>query len=258
MSIHISTRLRRMSVSGALGAAALALTLSGCTSYDTTTPKSARDKASSSSSGAVGAVDCRVAKCVALTFDAGPSENTPRLLDILKQHNAHATFFMLGANHVARYPDSVRRIAAEGHELANHTWSHKILTDIEPEEARKEIALTQDAVARITGTRPVLLRPPQGRTNDKVASICRDLGMAEVLWSVTAKDYQTTDSALIQKRVLDQVKPDGIILLHDIYRGTVPAVPGILDALKQRGYTVVTVSQLLAPAKPVPGTVYKP
>ncbi|WP_055587636.1 polysaccharide deacetylase family protein [Peterkaempfera griseoplana] len=257
MSIPISRRFRRMSVS-VLGAAALALTLGGCNSYDTTTPRSARDKAPAGSQVASGAVDCRVAKCVALTFDAGPSANTPRLLDILKQHQAQATFFMLGAKHVVKYPDTVRRIAAEGHELANHTWSHQILTDIKPDEARKEITLTQDAVARITGTRPLLLRPPQGRTNDKVAAICRDLGMAEVLWSVTAKDYETTDSALIEKRVLDQVKPDGIILLHDIYQGTVPAVPGILDGLKQRGYTVVTVSQLLAPAKPQPGTVYKP
>jgi peptidoglycan/xylan/chitin deacetylase (PgdA/CDA1 family) len=81
--------------------------------------------------------------------------------------------------------------------------------------------------------------------------------MSEVLWSVTAKDYKTNDSALITQRVLDQVDRDGIILLHDIYPGTVPAVPGIIDALKERGYTFVTVPQLLAPGKPQPGAVYR-
>ncbi|MFJ6212135.1 polysaccharide deacetylase family protein [Streptomyces sp. NPDC092296] len=246
-------------VAGVGVAAALALLLSGCASYDTTSPRSAREHAAAGAEDAVvGGPDCRKLKCVALTFDAGPSENTPKLLDILKQQNVHATFFMLGKNHVATYPDLVRRIVAEGHEPANHTWTHQILTKIKPDEARKEISLTQDAVEQLTGRKPLLMRPPQGRTDEKVSKICRELGVAQVLWSVTAKDYQTTDSALIEKRVLEQTKPDGIILLHDIYRGTVPAVPGIITELKKRGYTIVTVSQLLAPAKPEPGVVYKP
>ncbi len=88
--------------------------------------------------------------------------------------------------------------------------------------------------------------------------ICKELGLAEVLWSVTAKDYTTNDSALITKRVLEQSSRDGIILLHDIYAGTVPAVPGIIDALKERGYVFVTVPQLLAPGKAEPGKVYRP
>lgn len=102
------------------------------------------------------------------------------------------------------------------------------------------------------------MRPPQGRTDESVSEISKDLGLAQVLWSVTAKDYQTNDSALITKRVLEQTERDGIILLHDIYRGTVPAVPGLLKELKKRGYTIVTVSQLLSPAKPQPGMVYRP
>ncbi|MEU2526953.1 polysaccharide deacetylase family protein, partial [Streptomyces sp. NPDC013087] len=83
-------------------------------------------------------------------------------------------------------------------------------------------------------------------------------GLSQVLWSATAKDYSTNDSALIRKRILDQAGKDGIILLHDIYEGTVPAVPGIIDTLKERGYTFVTVPQLMAPAEPRPGTVYRP
>ncbi|GAA2365193.1 polysaccharide deacetylase family protein [Streptomyces cuspidosporus] len=248
-------------IAGLLAAASLALALAGCgTSYDTTAPSSARDRALADGKDVkAGSVDCSKAKCVALTFDAGPSENTPRLLDILKKEDAHATFFMLGKNHVLKYPDLVRRIAAEGHELANHTWTHKILTKADDDEVRDEITRTQDAVSKITGSKkPLLMRPPQGRTDDRVTKICRELGIAQVLWSVTAKDYQTTDSALITKRVLDQVDRDGIILLHDIYKGTVPAVPGILEGLKKRGYTVVSVSELMAPAKPEAGTIYKP
>lgn len=102
------------------------------------------------------------------------------------------------------------------------------------------------------------MRPPQGRTDREVEKICRDLGMAQVLWSVTAKDYETTDPALITRRVLEQTHRDGIILLHDLHRGTVPAVPGIIRELQRRGYTIVTVSQLLAPAVAEPGMVYRP
>ncbi|AJT65903.1 hypothetical protein T261_4249 [Streptomyces lydicus] len=269
-------------ISGLLAATTLALALSGCASYDVTAPADARADAiaaaespnedgkngdakdagarngkSAEQAGAPG-VDCRKAKCVALTFDAGPSENTNRLLDILKKEKVHATFFMLGKNHIAERPAEVKRIDAEGHELANHTWSHQILTDIEPAEAKRELSRVQDAVRKITGKTPTLMRPPQGRTDESVSQVSKELGLAQVLWSVTAKDYQTTDSDLITKRVLDQTERDGIILLHDIYKGTVPAVPGIVTQLKKRGYTIVTVSQLLSPATPEPGMVYRP
>ncbi|WP_433857199.1 polysaccharide deacetylase family protein [Streptomyces kronopolitis] len=284
---------RRTSLAGLLTATSLALALSGCATYDVTAPADARaeapeaavkamdarlaavgeakngespgGKTGTKGDGAAGKkgtggdeVDCRKAKCVALTFDAGPSENTGRLLDILKREKVHATFFMLGENHVDKRPAEVKRIDAEGHELANHTWSHRILTDIEPAEARREMSRVQDAVRKITGKTPKLMRPPQGRTDESVSAISKDLGLAQILWSVTAKDYRTNDSALITQRVLEQTERDGIILLHDIYRGTVPAVPGILKELKRRGYTVVTVSRLLAPATPQPGMVYRP
>ncbi|MFJ9416892.1 polysaccharide deacetylase family protein [Streptomyces sp. NPDC101227] len=265
---------RSTSIAGLLTATTLVLALSGCATYDVTAPADARADATASADADAkngdgkngdgtkrthaSDVDCDKAKCVALTFDAGPSENTNRLLDILKKEKVHATFFMLGKNHVAERPAEVKRIDAEGHELANHTWSHKILTDIKPAEAKRELSRVQDAVKKITGKTPRLMRPPQGRTDEDVSRISKELGLAQVLWSVTAKDYQTNDSALITKRVLDQTERDGIILLHDIYKGTVPAVPGIIEQLKKRGYTIVTVSQLLSPAKPEPGMVYRP
>ncbi|MFJ7057197.1 polysaccharide deacetylase family protein [Streptomyces griseobrunneus] len=235
----------------------LTLALGGC-SMETTAPGSARQDAASDAKGSFGPADCRKAKCIALTFDAGPGKDTPELLDILKEKKVHATFFLLGKNHVVKHPDTVRRIQDEGHEVANHTWTHEILTDREPDEIRAELEKTQVAIEKITGKKPRLMRPPQGRTDDTVSGISKELGLSQVLWSATAKDYSTNDSALITKRILDQASKDGVILLHDIYKGTVPAVPGIIDALRKDGYTFVTVPELMAPAEPVPGTVYRP
>ncbi|WNC03093.1 polysaccharide deacetylase family protein [Streptomyces sp. CGMCC 4.7035] len=235
------------------------MALSGCTTLHTTEPSAVRAHAVAAGAPArFGTVDCRRAKCIALTFDAGPSENSARLLDILKEKKVPATFFLLGKRHIEKYPELVKRMAAEGHEVASHTWDHKILTEISPKEIREELEKPNEAIEKLTGRKPTLMRPPQGRTNDTVNKISRELGLAEVLWSVTAKDYTTNDSKLIQKRVLEQASRDGIILLHDIYAGTVPAVPGIIDALKERGYVFVTVPQLLAPGKAEPGEVYRP
>ncbi|MFJ5681145.1 polysaccharide deacetylase family protein [Streptomyces sp. NPDC093099] len=254
-----STSVRGLRAASALAAvAALGLMLTGCSSYDGHSPADARGDAENGAKVAAGAVDCAKERCIALTFDAGPSEHTPALLDLLKREKVPATFFLLGKNHVVKHPDLVRRIAAEGHEVANHTWSHEILTDQDPDAVREELSRTQDAIAEITGREPTLMRPPQGRTDDEVTKVSRELGLAQIMWSATAKDYSTTDSALIEKRILDQADRDGIILLHDIYDGTVPAVPGIIEELKKRGYTFVTVPQLLAPGHAEPGKVYKP
>ncbi|MGW3631642.1 transposase [Streptomyces sp. NPDC005122] len=121
----------------------------------------------------------------------------------------------------------------------------------------------RDAVEKVTGVRPTLLRPPQGRISDDVTSGVRDLGMSEVVWSADGAD-KTTDSKLITQRVLHKTKRDGIILLHDLvdptnrgYNGTVAAVEPIITALQAKGYTFVTVKRLLAPGKPQPGKVYK-
>ncbi|MFZ4150769.1 polysaccharide deacetylase family protein [Streptomyces pseudogriseolus] len=241
----------------AVMAAVTALTpaLTGCTRVETTAPSSVR--ATTDVKARFGTVDCREARCIALTFDAGPGEHSARLLDILAEERVPATFFLLGERHIDTYPELVRRMADEGHEVASHTWTHRILTELEPEEIREELERTNDAIERLTGRRPTLMRPPQGRTDDTVHGISRELGLSEVLWSVTAKDYATADPDLITRRVLAQSSRDGIILLHDLYDGTVPAVPGIIDALKRRGYVFVTVPQLLAPGKAEPGAVYR-
>ncbi|BFO16676.1 polysaccharide deacetylase family protein [Streptomyces sp. KM77-8] len=213
-------------------ATALTLALTGCTRLETTAPSAVR---ATDVQARFGTVDCREVKCIALTFDAGPSEHSARLLDILKEEQVPATFFLLGKRHIDTYPELVKRMADEGHEVASHTWTHRRLTELSPDEIREELEHTNTEIERLTGRRPTLMRPPQGRTDDTVHDISRELGLSEVLWSVTAKDYQTTDSDLITERVLAQSSRDGIILLHDLYDGTVPAVPGIIAELKKRG-----------------------
>jgi peptidoglycan-N-acetylglucosamine deacetylase len=149
-------------------------------------------------------------------------------------------------------------MADEGHEIANHTWTHKDLTELTEDEVRAEMTPVQQDIKQITGRTPTLMRPPGGATNNEIKRIMKDLGLAQILWSVTAKDYETTDTALIKQRVLDQTERDGVILLHERYEGTIPAVPDILAQLREQGYTFVTVSQLMAPAQPRPGEVYRP
>ncbi|MEU9609000.1 polysaccharide deacetylase family protein [Streptomyces sp. NPDC048057] len=250
-----ATRRKSRTAALAAGVAALALTLSAC-GMDTTAPASARGDAKGKPPA--GQVDCEEVKCIALTFDSSPGKKTPELLDYLKKEKVPATFFVLGNKHLTKWPDVVKRFADEGHEVANHTWTHPRLDKLKKHEIREELERTQVELEKITGQKPNLMRPPQGRINDDVTAVSKELGLAQILWNATAKDYSTNDSALIESRILKQAKKDGIILLHDIYDGTVPAVPGIVTELKKRGYTFVTVSQLLAPAKPNPGEIYRP
>ncbi len=223
---------------------------------ETVSPREERDRAASGVNVPSGQLDCRKVKCVALTFDGNPGEPTDRLLDLLEEYKAPATFFLEGRR-IHKFPDVVRRIAKDGHEIGDHTWTHAVLTDVSDAQIRDELRRTARAISGLTGTEPTLMRPPQGRTDDRVSKVSKELGMAQVLWTVTAKDYETDDTALITKRVLDGVDRDGIILLHPLHKGTVPAMPSILKALSKQGYTFVTVSQLLAPSKAEPGKIYK-
>ncbi|KUM81634.1 deacetylase [Streptomyces griseorubiginosus] len=223
---------------------------------ETVSPRDARDRVAVGTAVPPGQVDCRKAKCIALTFDGNPGEPTDRLMDLLKQYQAPSTFFLEGRR-IHKFPEVVRRMARDGHEIGDHTWTHAVLTDVSDAQIRDELRRTARAISGITGSEPTLMRPPQGRTDDRVSKVAAGLGMAQVLWTVTAKDYETDDSALITERVLDGADRDGIILLHPLHKGTVPAMPSILKALNKQGYTFVTVSQLLAPSEAEPGKIYK-
>jgi peptidoglycan/xylan/chitin deacetylase (PgdA/CDA1 family) len=190
---------------------------------------------------------------IAMTFDDGPSaENTPRLLEILKQRNIKATFFLIGQN-VAANPDIVRRILAEGHEVGNHSWTHPQLSKLSDDRVTAEITKTQDAIKDASGYSPTLLRPPYGAITPRQREwIATQFGLNIILWSVDPFDWKRPGASVITQRILSQVRPGAIILSHDIHKQTVDAMPATLDALIAKGYKFVTVSQLIAMNKPKP------
>jgi peptidoglycan-N-acetylglucosamine deacetylase len=190
---------------------------------------------------------------IAITFDDGPSpENTPRVLKMLRDRNIKATFFLIGQN-AAEYPDVVRQILADGHEVANHSWSHPVLSRLSDERVSTEITKCQEAIRSAGGVTPTLLRPPYGalsaRQRDWIQS---QFGLNIILWSVDPLDWRRPGAAVITKRIIGGTHPGAIILAHDIHRQTVDAMPATLDSLLEKGYKFVTVSELLAMNKPKP------
>lgn len=184
---------------------------------------------------------------LALTFDDGPHpELTPRLLDILRAEGVRATFYVIGRN-VETYPEIARRIVSEGHEIANHTWSHPALPSVGAARLNKEIASTTEIIQRVTGRRPTNMRPPYGAINDRVRqSMFKDHGLDVIMWSVDPLDWRRPGASVVRQRLVDGATPGGILLAHDIHPGTIEAMPGTIRDLKAKGYGFATVSQLLA------------
>jgi peptidoglycan/xylan/chitin deacetylase (PgdA/CDA1 family) len=190
---------------------------------------------------------------IAVTFDDGPNaENTPRLLEMLKQRNIKATFFLIGQNAAAN-PDLVRRILADGNEVGNHSWTHPQLSKLSDDRVTAEITKTQDAIKQASGFTPTLLRPPYGAiTPRQRVWIENQFGLNIILWSVDPFDWKRPGASVITQRILSQVRPGAIILSHDIHKQTVDAMPATLDGLIAKGYKFATVSQLIAMNKPKP------
>ncbi|TDD80247.1 hypothetical protein E1293_21150 [Actinomadura darangshiensis] len=198
--------------------------------------------------------DCARVKCVALTFDDGPAESTRELLDILAARRVRATFFLIGEN-AAKYPDLVRREHEAGHEIADHSYTHADLGRASKKKIMSELTRTQEAIRRASGVTPVMLRPPYGSTSKRLTKITRELGMAQVLWTVDPLDWEHRDTGYVEKRVLRSVKPGYIVLLHDIHPTSVHAVPKIIDRLAAKGYVFVTVPELFG-GRLTPGEEY--
>lgn len=200
--------------------------------------------------------DCSQLKCVAITFDDGPGAHTGRLLDILASEGVAATFYVVGPN-VDAHPDLVRRMVEEGHQVGNHSWTHRQMTALSTDEILKEVRDTDAAVERASGRRTSTVRPPYGAINDKVRSALAQHGAGQIItWSVDTLDWKTRSAAATEKSVRDDTRTGAIILMHDIHSATVDAVPGVVRHLKSEGYTLVTVDDLLAAEDPQPGKVY--
>jgi peptidoglycan/xylan/chitin deacetylase (PgdA/CDA1 family) len=169
---------------------------------------------------------------VALTFDDGPCpETTPALLAALD--GATATFFLWGER-AAAHPSLVREIAAAGHRIGNHTWTHPRLPPLAAAARDEEIRRTQDLLADLTGDRPSLFRPPYGDTDAAVAETIAGHGLTEVLWTVDTRDWAGAPAGEIVAAA-ERVEPGGIVLMHEGRPATVAAVPRVLAALAARG-----------------------
>lgn len=185
---------------------------------------------------------------IAITFDDGPHPiYTPRILDILRKYNAHATFFVIGEN-VAMHPDLTERCIAEGHEIANHTYTHKNLAKDSYSDIQSEIIHTENTVFENFDMRTKLLRPPGGLYDNNVTSAAARLDYTVILWSIDTRDWAHTPSDTIVEGVLDSVKAGDIILMHDFIQKDSPtpeALEKLLPILIDRGFCPVTVSELL-------------
>jgi peptidoglycan/xylan/chitin deacetylase (PgdA/CDA1 family) len=182
---------------------------------------------------------------VAITFDDGPSPTiTPRVLEVLRLHDVHATFFLLGTQ-VEKFPALARDIADAGHDLANHSLSHRSFRSLFPSEITRELDRTDAAIAAATGLHPRFVRPPYGRFPDSTIALVRDRGGDLVLWSVDAADWGDAAPERIAAAVVEAAEPGAIILLHDREPATVRALPEILAGLRRRGLEPVSVAELL-------------
>src|SRR6266568_6659444 len=195
---------------------------------------------------------------IAMTFDDGPSATlTPKLLDLLAAHHIKATFFVIGEN-VAEHPEVVARAAREGHEIANHSWSHPNFGKMSDESVRRQLQQTDDAIKSATGKRPTLLRPPYGSITAREKRWIHDeFSYDIILWDVDPYDWKRPGPAVVRARILKETRPGSIVLSHDIHPGTIEAMPSTFDELEAKGFKFVTVSELIRMAvsqAPHPGS----
>ncbi len=189
-------------------------------------------------------------KLVALTFDDGPNPlpyRTPALLDALKKADAPATFFVVGFR-AEQCPDLLLRMVHEGHEIANHSYSHPNLTTLPAVDVERELCRTSVAVRDVTGRRPRFYRPPGGNFNTGVVEAAEALGMSGAYWTVdgikTEQKVGATPEEL-NRFVLGRIRPGAIVLLHNAFTITINAVPALVQALRAKGYTLVTMTELV-------------
>jgi peptidoglycan-N-acetylglucosamine deacetylase len=188
---------------------------------------------------------------LALTFDDGPSESTPELLDVLARHDVPATFFQCGV-HVRRLPEIARAVLAAGHELGNHTNTHPMLAFATPSFMAAELLAAQQAFADVVDHQPRLFRPPYGVRWPGLGGVQRRLGLTSILWTVIGQDWRLTADA-VADRVTRRAGHGGIVCLHDgralktkpDVAGTIRATDVIIARLADRGFQFTTVTDLL-------------
>ncbi len=189
-------------------------------------------------------------RSVALTFDDGPSPDTLKILEILRLADTKATFFVVGKE-AEKYPEIVKKIVEEGHEIGNHSYSHPIYLFCTPEKTRRELEKTQEIIKTAVGFAPKIARPPCGVRTPAYFKTAKNLGLATIQWSDAGFDWKKISAEKICKNVLKTVQSDSIILLHDSDTRsksnrtvTADALPLVLDGLKKKNLRVVPLSEL--------------
>ncbi len=185
---------------------------------------------------------------IALSFDDGPHPRyTPIILDILAEYGIRATFFMVGEN-VGYYPAAAEAVVAAGHEIGNHTFSHRKFNLMSEHEMLAEIAACENAIASVSEQKPHFIRPPEGNLNDTMRRVIGSLDYRIVLWDVDTRDWAHTPPDQICTHILDTVQAGDIILMHDFIGHDSPtpeALRRVIPALLERGYHFVTVGELV-------------
>ena len=180
---------------------------------------------------------------VSLTFDDGPNTDvTPKLLDVLMQKNVSATFFLVG-HMIVRYPQVVKNIANDGHDIANHTWAHYRLDEMSSFQIGQQILATSMALDELGVNMIPYLRPPGGRYNDLVVDVANEQGLQVLMWDVNANDSKLgfKDPNEIVERVISRIKPGSIILLHNSYQ-TVQILSELIDRIHAKGFVIGPLS----------------
>ena len=177
---------------------------------------------------------------VAITYDDGPSSYTSSILGVFEKYGGGATFFVVGKN-AAAYPSLIKKEYDLGMEIANHTYSHPNLTSLSSAQISSQVSSTDSAVFNACGKYPVLLRPPYGSYNSSVKS---SVGKPLILWSIDTRDWESRNADKVYANVINNVRDGDIILMHDLYKSTADATARIVPALIERGFQLVTVSEL--------------
>ncbi|HHW11805.1 MAG TPA: polysaccharide deacetylase family protein [Firmicutes bacterium] len=184
-------------------------------------------------------------KKIAISFDATwGADQTPDLLRILRENQVRTTFFLCGL-WVEKYPEMVKRIAAEGHEVGNHSYTHPHMNSLSEREIAHELNRTHHLIKELTGQSPTLFRPPFGEYNNKVIETARACGYTTIIWDVDSLDWKDLTAEAMLDRILKRIKPGSIVLFHNAGKNTPQALARLLPILKGQGFSIVPISELL-------------
>lgn len=184
-------------------------------------------------------------KRVSISFDAAwGNEQTQTLLDILKEKNVKTTFFLVG-EWVDKYPESVKAIHDAGHDVGNHSDTHAHLPQLSDDKILKELNDCNDKVEKITGKRPTLFRPPYGDYNNNLVEVTKSIDMYCVQWDIDSLDWKDPTPQQMIDRIKKKLQCGSIILMHNGAKNTPEALPLIIDMIKEEGYEIVPISELL-------------